>query len=134
MGLEKIGQYDENVIRAAGAFGGGIAASGSVCGTLLGAVAVISSLHSRGNLDDKEHPMMWGASQKLVKQFDKLTQPYGGKNCSDIARVDWTSRDEVKQYYSGPDSTREDCIRLVGDFAFTLGTILDKELARLGKS
>ncbi len=78
--------------------------------------------------------MMWGASQKLIKQFDQLTQPYGGKNCSDIARVDWTNKDDVKQYYSGSDSTREDCIRLVGDFAFTLGTILDKELARLNKS
>ncbi len=78
--------------------------------------------------------MMWGASQKFIKQFDKLTEPYGGKNCSDIARIDWTNKDDVKQYSSGDNSTRDDCICLVGDSAFTLGIILDKELARLNRS
>jgi len=47
VGLEKIEKYDENVIASIGAFGGGIASSGSVCGTLIGAVAAVSSLHSR---------------------------------------------------------------------------------------
>ena len=133
MGLEKIEQQDENVIKAMGAFGGGIASSGSICGTLLGAIAAISSLHGRGNLDDKENPRVWGVSNKLIKEFDKLAEPYGGSNCSDIARIDWHNRDEVKEYYSNPDSRRKDCIRIVGDFAFTLGKILEKELAKLEK-
>ena len=118
MGLEKINQTDENVIKAMGAFGGGIASSGSICGTLLGAVAAISSLHSRGNLEDKENPRVWGVSSKLLKEFDQLTEVYGGSNCRDIARIDWSNRDQVQEYYSNPDSRRQHCIRIVGDFAF----------------
>ncbi|MCF8057367.1 MAG: C-GCAxxG-C-C family protein [Desulfocapsa sp.] len=133
MGLEKINQKDENVIKAMGAFGGGIASSGAVCGTLLGAVATISSLHSRGNLDEKENPRMWAASKKLIKEFDQLTEVFGGSNCRDIARTDWSNKDEVRNFYSKPDGRKQHCIRIVGDFSFTLGQILEKELARLEK-
>ena len=134
MGLEKIDKYDENVIAAVGAFGGGIASSGSVCGTLLGAVAAVSALHSRGSLEDKENPRMWGVSNKLIRQFQQLTEPYGGRNCIDIAQINWSDRDAVKEYYTNPDSKRKDCIRLVGDFAYALGILLEKEMARLEKS
>jgi len=133
VGLEKIEKYDENVIAAAGAFGGGIASSGSVCGTLLGAISAVSALHSRGSLEDKENPRMWGVSHKVIRQFDELTQPYGGRNCSNIARINWSDRDEVRNYYSNPDSTRKDCIKLVGDLAYSLGVILEKEISRLKK-
>jgi len=131
VGLEKIGHYDENAIKAVGAFGGGIASSGSICGTLLGAIAAVSSLHSRGNLNDKENPRLWGVSNKLIREFDQLTEPFGGRNCCDIAKVNWSDREEVKEYYSNPDSQRKECIRLVGDFSFSLGKILEKELAKL---
>jgi C_GCAxxG_C_C family probable redox protein len=131
VGLEKIEKYDENVIAAVGAFGGGIASSGSVCGTLLGAITAVSSLHSRGSLKDKENPRMWGVSHKLIKQFDKLTEQYGGRNCSNIARINWSDHAQVKHYYSSPDSTRKVCIKLVGDFAYSLGVILEKEISRL---
>jgi len=133
VGLEKIDQYDENAIKAVGAFGGGIASSGAVCGTLLGAIAAVSSLHGRGNIEDRENPRVWGVSNKLIKQFNELTEPYGGRDCRDIARVNWSNHDEVKNFYSNPDSTRKDCIKLVGDFAFALGLILEKELARMEK-
>lgn len=134
MGLEKLDMNDENVIKAVGAFGGGIASSGSVCGTLLGAVAVVSSLYGRGNLDDRENPRVWATSHKLVREFDKLTEPFGGSNCRDIARLNWGDRDAVKEYYSNPDSSRKDCIQLVGDFAFVLGKLLEKEMERQEKS
>lgn len=133
MGQEKLERTDEEVIRAIGAFGGGIAGSGSVCGTLLGAVAVVSSLYSRGNLKDRENPRVWGLSHKLVRQFDKLTECYGGSNCRDIARLDWHDRDAVKEYYSNPDSRRKHCIELVGDFSYFLGELLEKEVAKQGK-
>ncbi len=134
MGQEKIDKTDEEVIKAVGAFGGGIASSGSVCGTLLGAVAVVSSLYSRGNLEDRENPRVWGLSHKLVRKFDTLVEPYGGPNCRDIARLDWHDRDAVKDYYSNPDSRRKYCIQLVGDFARILGELLEKEMARQEKS
>ena len=134
MGQEKLGAVDEEVVKAVGAFGGGIASSGSVCGILLGGVALVSSIHSRGNLDEKENPRMWSLSSKLIKTFDKLTEQYGGCNCRDIARLDWRDRDAVKDYYSNPDSRRKHCIQLVGDFTEALGEILEKEADRDKKS
>lgn len=133
MGLEKIEQKNEAAIKAVGAFGGGIASSGGVCGTLLGAVAAISSLHSRGNLDEKENPRVWGVSNKVINIFNQLTEQYGGSNCSNIARIDWKDRDAVKDFYSNPASSRKACIQLVGDCAYELGKILEKELALLEK-
>lgn len=134
MGQEKIGRTDEEVVRAVGAFGGGLAGSGSVCGTLLGAVAVVSSLYSRGNLEDRENPRVWGLSNKLVRTFDELTACHGGPNCRDIARLDWHDRDAVKDYYSNPNSRRRICVELVGDFTRILGEILEREMTRQEKS
>ncbi len=134
MGLEKIKKYDENVIASSGAFGGGIASSGSVCGALLGAVATISALYSRGNLNQKENPRIWGVSHKVISKFNALTEPFGGQNCSDIARINWSDREATKRYYSAPESSRKDCIKLVGDLAHALGVILDKEMVKSGYS
>ncbi len=129
MGQEKMNLVNESAIKAVGAFGGGIAASGSVCGTLLGGVAMISSLYSRGNLGEKEDPRLWVLSNQFIKQFEELTKPYGGMNCRDIAGVDWQNRAEVKQYYSDPEGGRKICVKLVGDAAYALGEILEQEAA-----
>lgn len=133
VGQEKLNKVDEEIVKAVGAFGGGIASSGSVCGILLGGVALVSSLHSRGNLDEKENPRLWSLSYALVREFEKLAEQFGGSNCRDIARLDWKDRDAVKEYYSNPKSRRKVCIKLVGDFAYALGGILDKEAARENK-
>ena len=121
---------DESAVKAVGAFGGGIASSGSVCGILLGGVAMISSMYSRGNLDEKENPRIWALSSKFLKKFEELTERYGSTNCRDIAQVDWKNRDAVKEYYSNPESSRKTCIKLVGDAAFILGELLEQEAAR----
>ena len=127
---EKTDMVDESAVKAVGAFGGGIASSGSVCGILLGGVAMVSSMYSRGNLDEKENPRIWALSSKFLKKFEELTESYGSMDCRDIAGVDWKNRDEVKEYYSNPDSKRRICIKLVGDAAFILGELLEREEAR----
>ena len=71
---------DEEVVKAVGAFGGGIASSGNVCGTLLGGITLISSMYSRGNLEEKENPRIWGLSHKFMKKFNELTEKFGGCN------------------------------------------------------
>ena len=127
---EKTDMVDESAVKAVGAFGGGIASSGSVCGILLGGVAMISSMYSRGSLDEKENPRIWALSSKFLKKFEELTESYGSMDCRDIAGVDWKNRGEVKEYYSNPDSKRRICIKLVGDAAFILGELLEREEAR----
>ena len=125
MGQEKIGDIDETVIKAVGAFGGGIAGSGNVCGILTGGIAVISTIYSRGNLEEKENYRTWTVSSKFLKNFEELTAHYGSMNCCDIAKVDWKNRKEVKNYYSNPESTHKVCIKLVGDAAYALGELID---------
>jgi len=117
---------DDGAIRAVGAYGGGIASSGGVCGILLGGVAMISILYSRASLDEKEDPRLWSLSAKFMREFEKITEPFGGSNCRDIARVDWRDRDAVKAYYGDLDSRRQECIRLVGEAASVLGRLLEE--------
>ena len=126
---DKADIVDEATIRAVGAFGGGIAGSGSVCGILLGGIAMISSMYSRGNLAEKENPRLWALSGKFMKKFADLTEPYGGMDCRDIAGVDWQNREAVKVYYVNPDSSRKICTRLVGEAAYILGELLEEEEA-----
>jgi C_GCAxxG_C_C family probable redox protein len=121
---------DEATVKAVGAYGGGIASSGNVCGILLGGVAMISSMYSRGSLDEKENPRLWALSNKFLKKFEELSKPYGGMDCRDIAGVDWKNREEVAEYYSNPDSRRKICIKLVGEAACILGELLEQEEAR----
>ena len=127
VGQEKMNIKNEALIKAMGALGGGVAGSGRVCGALLGGVAFISSLYSRGNLEEKEQPRMWRVSAALNKKFEELTKPFCGVNCSDIARVDWSDREQVKDFYTNPASRWHHCLQLVGDTAFALGEILDQQ-------
>jgi C_GCAxxG_C_C family probable redox protein len=130
VGQEKMDMRDDAAVRAVGAYGGGIASSGSVCGTLLGGIAVISSIYSRAGLDEKEDPRLWALSKKFMREFEQLTATFGGINCRDIARVDWQDRDAVKAYYLEPDGKRKVCIQLVGDAAYVLGRLLEQEAER----
>ena len=130
MGQEKINSVDEAAVKAVGAYGGGIAGSGSVCGVLLGGVALIPSLYSRGNLDEKENPRMWSLSNKFLAKFEELAEPYGSNNCRDIAKVDWHDRDAVKNYYYNPESSRRVCTKLLGEAAYILGELLAQDASR----
>lgn len=127
VGLEKLGIDDPSVIRAMGAFGGGIGGTGNICGVLVGATSVIGMLYSRSSLEEKENPRMWAASKAVMKKFEELTAQHGGINCCQIARVDWMDRDQVKDFYGNPDSRRQHCIDLVGDTAKALGELLERE-------
>lgn len=117
---------DENAVRAVGAFGGGVAGSGNVCGILLGGVAVISSIYSRGSLEEKEDPRLWAVSRKFVRRFEELAEPFGGIDCRDIAGVDWRDREAVREYYASKESNRKNCIQLVGEAAYALGVLLEE--------
>jgi C_GCAxxG_C_C family probable redox protein len=127
VGLEKLGITDPSVIKAMGAFGGGIGGAGNICGALVGAVSVIGSLYSRGSLEEKENPRMWAATKTVLRNFEALAAPHGGINCCHIARVDWMNRDQAKDFYRNPESRRQHCITIVGETAKALGELLEQE-------
>ncbi|MBU4563512.1 MAG: C-GCAxxG-C-C family protein [Desulfarculus sp.] len=125
MGQEKLGIEDPDMIRAVGAYGGGIASTGRTCGILLGAIAAVSARYSKSRPDEKDDSNMWRLSFKLSKTFEKMCEPYGGTDCKDIARVEWRDKDQVKTFYGQPDSRRQICTKLTGDLAAYLGEILE---------
>lgn len=127
VGQEKLGDINEAVTKAMGLFGGGLAGTGNVCGALLGGVAVISCMYSRGNLNEKENPRMWRLGQKLAQKFEGLTQAHGGIDCKDISKVDWKNADSAKEFYANPESRRKICMQLVGDVAQILGEMIEEE-------
>lgn len=127
MGQEKLGEINESVVKALGAFGGGIAATGGTCGILIGGVALASSMYSRGNIEEKENPRMWSLSARFAKRFEEIVAPYGGINCRDIAGVDWHDKEAARKYYSDPESRRNICMELVGEAAYILGELLEEE-------
>jgi C_GCAxxG_C_C family probable redox protein len=130
VGQEKMNITNESLIKGMGAFGGGIASTGSVCGALLGGVAFISSLYSKGNLEEQDNPLMWRLSYKLAKMFEEKTAVHGGINCSDIARLDWKDKQAAKEFYENPQSRRQHCVEMVGAVAYALGELLEQSQAK----
>lgn len=129
MGQEKLGSENSELIKAVGIFGGGVAGTGNVCGAVMGGMALISSLYSRGSVDERESPELFRVGRMLDAAFEEITREYGGKECAKIARVDWTDRDQVRAFYQGPDSRRDHCRRVVGETARALGELIETEIA-----
>ena len=126
VGQEKMNDRNEDLIKAMGAFGGGVASTGRVCGSLLGGVAFISSLYSRGNLEEKEHPRMWRLSYKLTKKFEEFDQALRRGQLLRYRPVNWSDKEQTKEFYNSPEGRRQICLQLVGDTAYALGEILDQ--------
>ncbi len=109
-----------------GAFGGGLGGYGEVCGALAGALAVIGLRYSRAAAEEKENPKMWSDAQEMVRRFrDEIVGQGGTIACRDIARVDWTNRDEVRAFYRGERVQK--CIGIVGATADVLGELLERD-------
>ncbi|MDD4239795.1 MAG: C-GCAxxG-C-C family protein [Smithellaceae bacterium] len=126
VGREKLGRGHDDVIRAMGAFGGGLGGYGEVCGALAGALAVIGLRYSRAAAEEKENPKMWSDAQEMVRRFrDEIVGQGGTIACRDIARVDWTNRDEVRAFYRG--ELVQKCIGIVGATADVLGELLERD-------
>jgi C_GCAxxG_C_C family probable redox protein len=123
VGQEKLGRHDESLIRAMGAFGGGLGGNGEVCGALVGALAVFGLLFSRGNETEKEDMRLWFVSREFLKRFQEDIVK-GSILCRDIAKVDWTSLDQVKAFYKSDKLLT--CQRLTGDTAKLVGEFLEK--------
>lgn len=126
VGQEKLGKGHDEVIRAMGAFGGGLGGNGEVCGALAGALAVLGLRYSRAQSDEKENPKMWADAEELVRRFrDEIVNQGGTIYCRDIAGVNWRDRGQTKAFYQGEQVKK--CVRIVGDTALLLCEMLERE-------
>ncbi len=113
------------MIRAMGAFGGGLGGDGDVCGAVVGALSALGLRFSRGREEEKEDPRMWAYLQEMLRRFrEEVVKNHGSMLCRDIARVDWKDREQARAFYKG-EKMRE-CGRIVGDTANILGELLER--------
>jgi C_GCAxxG_C_C family probable redox protein len=125
VGQEKLGKKDGEVIKAMGAFGGGLGGNGEVCGAVVGALAVMGLRFSRASEDEKEDPKMWSYAHEVLERFQKeIAKKHGSILCREIARVNWQDRDQVRSFYKG--ETVLECGRIVGDTAALVGELLER--------
>ncbi|MBU4278640.1 MAG: C-GCAxxG-C-C family protein [Proteobacteria bacterium] len=125
MGQEKAGRVNPEIIKAMGAYGGGVARSGRVCGILTGAVGMVASLYGTGDPTVQEDPKLKALSRSLVERFEELTAPYGGVDCRCILGFDLNDREKLTWFRTAPDSTRRRCESLICDMAVYLGQMLE---------
>lgn len=112
-------------IAAVAPFGGGIASTGNVCGTLSGAIASIGLLMGKKEPAAKDHRAMWKLGNRMVREFENITSEFGGINCSNIARVDWHDRDAVRAFYRDKNSSRHTaCKKVIGETVMVLADML----------
>ncbi len=110
-----------------GAFGGGLAGTGEVCGAVVGGIAVFGLIFSRGNVKEKEDPRMWSQSKTFLDRFRKEISE-GKLLCREIAHVDWDDDAQVANYYRKGSERQLDCRRLVGNTARLLGEMIEEEM------
>lgn len=69
---------------------------------------------------------MWRMSHKFAKRFERIAGKYGGTDCREIARVNWSDKEAAREFHANPDSRRVICAELVGELAYALGEILEE--------
>jgi hypothetical protein len=68
---------------------------------------------------------MWAFTHELLKRFrEEIIPQRSGLLCREIAGVDWTDRDQVKNFYKGEKAV--ECGRIVGDTARLVGELLER--------
>ncbi len=111
-------------------FGGGMGSSGQVCGTLSGALAVIGFTLGKTEAKGRDHKLMWKLSYRMVKEFEKICEEYGGTNCRDIAGVNWHDRDSVHFFYKNPDSGRKNCVKVIRETSEYLHALITEHFPK----
>lgn len=100
-----------------------MAATGDVCGNVIGSLAVFGLVFSRSREEEKEDPLMWVYSRKFLKCFREEIGR-GSILCRDIIGVDWSDKNQARNFHGG-EKYRE-CLRITGETAKIVGEMLDQ--------
>jgi len=124
-GQQRLGRMDGEVVRAMGAFGGGLGGNGEVCGAVAGALAVLGLRFSRASENEPEDERMWAYAEEILERFrTEIAKKHGSILCREIAGVDWKDRQQVRDYYKG--GRFSECGRIVGETAMLVSELLER--------
>jgi C_GCAxxG_C_C family probable redox protein len=123
VGRKKLGIEAVRAEQGMAALGGGIASTGGTCGIVIGAVLCLGMVFGKETPEQKDDPAMWKTGRSFHKRFlREVTE--GRLNCSEITRVDWTDKEQIKAFVKGEGRVR--CAGYTGSGARILGEILER--------
>jgi C_GCAxxG_C_C family probable redox protein len=130
VGQKKLAIKDKYLVRAMTSISGGVAASGGMCGALVGGVAFLGSVLGRDEPEKKDDPVLWKACHMFYSRLEKETvAEHAGINCRDISGVtDWRDRDQQRAFYKGEGIIK--CQKNVGKAARILCEVIEKYINR----
>ena len=126
-GLFREEEPPPELLAALSSFAGGMGQSGQICGALSGALATIGFTLGKTEPKAKNHTLLNKLNEEMIKEFAKISEQYGGMNCSDIAAVNWSDQAAVKKFCNDPDSTRQNCVRVVREAGGILHDLVPKK-------
>jgi C_GCAxxG_C_C family probable redox protein len=89
LGLEQQGKSNPDLVRAMTGLAGGLGFTGKICGTLVGAVCLLSLYAGRGEVEERENHILNAMIDQLVNWFEeKFGAEYGGIDCGVILQDD----------------------------------------------
>jgi C_GCAxxG_C_C family probable redox protein len=99
--------------RAGSALGGGVGASGEVCGAITGAAVALGLYKGRDDINDvvgaERKKKLYVTMHRLIKAFERR---YGAVACRDVIRLDLSDPDQL-DIYKQFGKRRNICARLV---------------------
>lgn len=116
-----LGLKEPVALRAAQAFGGGIAHRGETCGALSGALIVLGLKYGKVEaLDDSARDATYAKARELFRRFEAL---HGSSVCRELIGFDLS---DPEQYAEAKEAGvfKSTCPRLVRDAAEILGELL----------
>ena len=120
---EKLGKKNDDLIKALDPFGGGLGASGEVCGAVVGGLAAIGLLFGRDKTGEEADVNLWMYSREFLKRFKKEIAG-GSILCRDIVQVNWADPAQVKEYRRGEKFFK--CKTLTGETAALIGELVER--------
>ena len=126
VGQTKMAIDDNSLLRAMTPMGGGMAATGGICGAVVGGISFLGSVLGRDTPEIKDDPVLWQACHMYYSRLEKETlAQHPGMNCRDISGVtDWRDRDQKRAFYKGEGIVR--CEKSVGKAARVLCEVIEK--------
>jgi len=133
---ELLGMPDDNLLKAATPFAGGLSRKGYLCGALAGGVMTIGMKYGRSNMEDYFSDLNCHAPvRKLVDMF---LEEFKSLNCRDISGYDLMAEGAIKQFYASGDHDKkppETCgktARMVASILWDLKEELAFDLDKVG--
>lgn len=123
--METFGIRDPQVVRAAGAFHGGMMSS-LACGIHTGALMFLGLLMGRDNLEAGLEGLMpiVGPTQELLS---RMTARLGSYSCKELTGVDFLDLSQAMNFYAAGDNLK--CIDRVAQGADVLAAFLKEKKA-----